>query len=610
MCGIAGIVDFAALPDTGALNAMLKAMVHRGPDDEGVLVEGPVAMGMRRLSIIDLAGGHQPIFNEDGTVAVVFNGEIYNYIELRNELVAKGHAFATHTDTEVLVHLYEEHGPGFVKRLNGMFGIALWDKARNRFLLARDHVGIKPLYWRWIGETLWFASELKCFKAAGCRPWEVDRDAISMYLHLGYIPRGHAPIRQVNKLLPGQMILMEAGRAPRCEKYWRLSDHVGNEPADDATCRELAELLDDAIQLQLRSDVPLGTFLSGGLDSSAITAMAARKLPHIASFGIGFHGHHFDETPFARMVAGHVGSDHHEQFVDPGMLPDLIEKLAWFLDEPNADPAMLPSYMVCKYSRERVKVALSGAGGDELFAGYPRHLDPVPGSSKAGMIRAWLPAALRRSLFRPFAALHPGIGRLAFSNNAIGMGYWTDLADAAALRGVAPWAESFSTLDWIESIFAEVRHTDPVNQRCYYDATTYLPDQILSMTDRASMAVSLEVRVPLLDIRLVEKMAGISGKAKIADGAKTQLKTIANPYLPPDILTRRKIGFALPVVKWMGSGPVGELLRQLPSGRLAADGWIEASVLKAMAGNQSAVEKNAFFLWNLIMLELWYRQYG
>ncbi|HMP90921.1 MAG TPA: asparagine synthase (glutamine-hydrolyzing) [Kiritimatiellia bacterium] len=609
MCGIAGIVSYNSSPDSALLDCMLKAMVHRGPDDEGCLVEGPVAMGMRRLSIIDLAGGHQPISNEDRAVSVVFNGEIYNYLELRCELEERGHVFETHTDTETLVHAYEEYGLEFVRKLNGMFAIALWDRNHKRFLLIRDHVGIKPLYWRWLDDTLWFASELKCFKSAGIRPWEVNRDALARFIHLGFIPRELSPIQQIQKLLPGQILVLEQSKAPTLRYYWKLSDYVGDEPPPPSGDEALDVLLRDAVRLQLRSDVPLGAFLSGGLDSSVLSALAAKELPRVSTFGIGFKDHHFDETPYARMVADHIGSRHHEQIIDPGMLTDLIDKLAWHLDEPNGDPAMLPSYLICKYSREHVKVALSGAGGDELFAGYPRHLEPEPNTSRADVVRSRIPLSLRSLFFRPMRRLFPSLGRLSYSNNMIGMGYWADLVDAKAMRNVASWAESFSALDWIESVFNEVPHADEINKRCYYDTTTYLPDQILAMTDRASMAVSLEVRVPMLDIRLIEKTAAISGVAKISDGGKTILKQMAKPLLPHDILTRRKLGFALPVVRWMTSGPIAAMLRGLPESSLARDGYINAEELKKIIINPELIQKHAFFLWNLIMLDLWYRQY-
>lgn len=610
MCGIAGIVDFDTTPDASELDRMLKAIVHRGPDDEGTYIDGPFAIGMRRLSIIDLAGGHQPISNEDDRVWVVLNGEIYNYIELRADLEAKGHRFKTHTDTEVLVHLYEEEGPDFISKLNGMFAFALWDLRDQSVLVARDQMGIKPLYWHHRGNRLVFASELKCLYRLGLEEWAPDLDALSAYLHLGYIPREKSPIRGVFKLLPGERMLFRAGSAPQRHRYWKLSafmDHPGD-AVGESFIDETRDLLDDAVRLQLRSDVPLGSFLSGGLDSSAITMSAARELENLDTFGIGFKGHHFDETPYARKVAALAGTRHHEEILEPNHLPELIQTLAWHLDEPNGDPAMLPSYWICQYSREKVKVALSGAGGDELFGGYPRHVDPVPCTSPAGRIRQ-LPQGLRRMLLAPLQGLSPGLSRLKVSNNVIGMSYWTDLADAAILQSIAPWSSAFSTVDWLDSIFNEVPHADAVNQRCYYDATTYMPDQILAMTDRASMAVSLEVRVPLLDTRLVERMALVSGAAKICRGGKTVLKDMMRPRLPPEILDRRKLGFALPVVRWVSSGPIRELLATIPSGRLCGAGLVDAEAFAALINDPPRLERHAFLAWNILMLELWMSLY-
>jgi len=378
---------------------------------------------------------------------------------------------------------------------------------------------------------------------------------------------------------------------------------------DAAFHEEAGALLDDAIRLQLRSDVPVGCFLSGGLDSSAITVHAARHLPQIDTFGVGFRGHYFDETPYARAVAQQAGTRHHEQVLEPGDLPDLLEKLAWHLDEPNSDPAMLPSYLICRYAREVVKVALSGAGGDELFAGYPRHWDPLPSGSWPSRFRRFVPAPLRRALAAVAPLPAAGRERLRAGNNVIGMSYWTDHAADPLLADVAPWASSFSGIAWVERVFGEVAGADAVNQRCYYDATTYLPDQILAMTDRASMAVSLEVRVPLLDVRLVELMARVRGADKIAAGGKTILKNLVRRDLPPDVVDRRKVGFGLPVVRWIKDPQIAALLRALTDGCLAREGYVDGAALGRVLERQELVEGRWPFFWNLVMLELWFAQY-
>ncbi len=615
MCGIAGIVNYAHPPCGDALGAMLDLIVHRGPDDEGRYTQGPFAIGMRRLSIIDVKGGRQPIGNEDGTVFVVLNGELYNYLELRADLQSRGHVFRTNTDTEVAVHLYEEYGDDFPQRLNGMFALAIWDTRRQRVLLARDHLGIKPLYWHLAKGQLTFASELKCLLAAGV-PAELDRSAIASYLHLGYIPRADAPFKDVHKLQPGCRFVFGA-REPAIEvRYWSLADAFAQQrrATADEVGEEVRALLTDAIRLQLRSDVALGAFLSGGIDSSSVTAIAAEQLSGLNTFGVGFEGHYFDETAFARSVAAHCGTRHHEQRIDPAQLIEHLDLLAWHIDEPNSDPALLPSYLICRYARQHVKVALSGNGGDEVFGGYPRHWDVPATATRADRLRTALPSPLRRALRTMMGVRGEGrLRRLLTDNDLIGLSYWVEHARPKVAREVTPWAAtSFSALDWIETIVAEVPDADWVNRRLYYDSTTYMPDQILNMNDRASMAVSLELRVPLLDVRLVEFMASVSGTAKIEGGApgKKILKNAMRGKLPDEIFTRRKLGFGMPIVRWIESGPIRTVLDQLPTGHAARAGLLEGAALRPWLDRPDELKNNWQYFWNLIMLELWLGQIG
>lgn len=614
MCGIAGIVDFRRPIEPGLLGAMLDLMVHRGPDDAGRYDRGPFSIGMRRLSIIDVGGGHQPIANEDETVWVALNGEIYNFVELRADLEARGHRFRTKTDTEVLVHLYEEHGDRFPEKLNGMFGVAVWDTRRSRVVLARDHLGIKPLYWGVEDGRLLFASELKCLLQVLAAPPAVDRGAIGAYLHLGYIPRAGTPFRGLQKLPPGHRLVFTPERGAETQAYWRLADAFAarRELPPDRVAEEAGALLEDAVRLQLRSDVPLGTFLSGGLDSSSVTALAARRLPRVDTFGIGFEGHFFDETPYARAVAAHCGTRHHEQRLDPAMLLQHIERLAWHLDEPNSDPALLPSYLICRYAREHVKVALSGNGGDEVFAGYFRHFDPPPNATAADRFRRFVPAALRRAGLAALARVRPELARrlgrrLLPDNNVVGMAYWVDQAAPAALAEIAPWAaESWFATEWVQRVMDEVPGADWTNSRLYYDATTYMVDQILAMVDRSSMAVSLEVRVPFLDRRLVEFMAGIRGSSKIAGGAgKAVLQRIMRGRLPEEIFTRRKLGFGLPVIRWIRDPALKPWVEALPSGCLHREGFIQGERLRPYLEDEKRLADHSAFIWNLLMLELW-----
>jgi asparagine synthase (glutamine-hydrolysing) len=618
MCGIAGLVDFEKPIAPGTLEAMLRLIVHRGPDDEGRYEKGPFAIGMRRLSIIDLAGGHQPLANEDETVWVVFNGEIYNYMELRAELETRGHVFRTNCDTEVIVHLYEDFGPCFPEYLNGMFGIALWDTRRQRVVLARDHLGIKPVFWHYRDGRLAFGSEMKCILASGCPPCTINKGALATYLHLGYIPRGQTAFSEITQLPPGHILTLEMGRPPALCAYWRLADafHANAEMDEQSAAARALALLDDAVRLQLRSDVPLGVFLSGGIDSSAVSALAARHVHRIDTFGVGFTGHYFDETPYAREVARYIGSEHHEIIVEPQTLLDHLDLLTWHIEGPNADPAMLPSYIVCRHARSAVKVALSGNGGDEVFGGYFRHFDPPPHNTPACWLRSVLPKASRRVLAavlqgggdgRPQRALR----RLLASNNAIGLAYWVDQAPSAVREAVTPWSnESFQATEWVETVIAEIQG-DWVNRRLYYDSTTYMPDQILAMVDRSSMAVSLEVRVPFLDRRLVEFMASLAGRQKVAKGAgKLVLRRALRDLLPQSIFERRKLGFGLPVVRWIQSPQLTERLQGMLTGRLASDGYVEARALRREIDSPDKAARHAAFLWNLLMLELWYGQFG
>ncbi len=597
---------------------MLGLIRHRGPDDEGRYIDGPCAMGMRRLSIIDLEGGKQPIANEDESIWVVFNGEIYNYVELCKDLEGRGHQFRTASDTEVLVHLYEEYGAEFPQHLNGMFGIALWDKPRQRMLLSRDPMGIKPLFWTYQERRLVFASELKCFLKAGLPSWNVDSAAMAAYLHLGYIPRERTAFQEVERLLPGHTMLLQEGGDVVVDPYWKLSDVYSGQTrrSPEDMVEEASTLLDDAVRIQLRSDVPVGVFLSGGVDSSALTAISARHLPRIDAFSVMFKDHHCEEIEYAREVAAHTDVHHHEIMVDPSMLRDELPTLTWFLDEPNWDPAMLPSYMISKYARETVKVALSGTGGDEIFGGYLRHFEPPPQDSAACWIRGHVPYGLRRlmtqllGLYSRDKAANVAV-RLLPGNNAIGMTYCVEQDKLGLLEHLSPWAaDEFVTSRWVQDVFSEVHGRDAVSERMYYDSTTYLPDQILAMTDRSSMAVSLEVRVPLLDIRLVELMAGVQGCDQVTQNeGKVLFKRMLRDKLPASVLNRGKLGFGAPVTRWMSSPQLQELLHELPSGHLADSGMIDGAALRSCLAKEGALEQHAALLWSLIMLEIWYSQY-
>lgn len=590
---------------------MLEIIRHRGPNDWGRYDDRHISMGMRRLSVIDLSSGHQPLSNEDHSVWIVFNGEIYNYLELRNELESSGHVFRTTSDTEVIVHLYEEYGSDCWKRLNGMFAVAIWDTRSQCLHLARDPVGIKPLYWMRCGQTLVFSSELKSLARYGPLG-DIDPDSMAAYFHLGYVPRDRTIYSSVNRLLPGHRLVASVDHpSPRITRFWSLSQCFSSGNQCDTNPEELTQLLDQAVRIQLRSDVPIGCFLSGGLDSSVISALAVRHLPNLDTFGVRFEDHHFDESPFAREVARHIGSRHHELVVTSHEVPDLLADLAWYMDEPNWDPAIIPSYLISKYAKSRVTVALSGTGGDEIFGGYRRHWELRPDASMADRLRQWVPRRCRESgihLLQRFRVLRQSskLARLAASNQEVYFGYGISLDQGNMMDRLFPFANGrFNLLQWVRTVFEEVE-TDPVNSMLYYDSSCYLPDQLLPVLDRTSMAVSLESRVPLLDLRLIEAMARVSGDRKIRPGeGKRLLKESARHLLPPSIINRPKLGFGAPVRRWIQHPTVRALMSDASQGPLAKDGWMDQTVFMSLLNQADRRDQNAALLWSVMMLHLW-----
>jgi len=613
MCGIAGIHrrrgDDA---DPALLRRMTDVMVHRGPDDEGYYEAPGIGLGMRRLSIIDITSGHQPITNETGTLWIVFNGEIYNYKELRDELVARGHRLATRSDTEVIVHLYEDLGPACLTRLNGMFAFAIWDAERRELFVARDRLGVKPLYYHADDDGLVFASELKALLRCASVPRTLDRQALADYLTFMYVPAPKTPFRSVAKLEPGHYLVANRDGV-RVARYWSLDDYVT--PRDvslDEAAARIRELLDDAIRLRLRSDVPVGAFLSGGVDSSTVVALAARQLDKaLATFSVGFTLDGIDELPWAKRVASDYGTAHHEIQVTPEDVIRLLPKLVWHMDEPSGDSALIPTYMVSELARERVAVILSGLGGDEVFAGYPRYRLPFERGSRAGRVWRQLPKAVREVFLPVGARMSP---RLHARLMAAGPRADHDrYLDAVSVFSHEEKLKLFARNGWAHpgEVAAHYRRypgRDPVNRLLYVDAHTYLPDDILALTDRMSMAVSLEAREPLLDHRLVEYCAGLPGALKL-EGAqwKIALKRAMEPLLPREIVTREKQGFGGPVSSWL-------LRRLLPYASAALrHGWlVEQRVLDARGVQDliANVGRDALAgqqLWTLFMLELWAR---
>jgi asparagine synthase (glutamine-hydrolysing) len=620
MCGIAGTLaaDPKAMPDSEAVERMCDAMVHRGPDDHGTLTDGPCALGHRRLSIIDLRpAGAQPMTNEDGSIAVVVNGEIYNFQELRRELEAKGHTFKSRSDSEVIVHLYEEEGVDFVDLLRGMFALALWDGPRRRLVLARDRFGKKPLFYHANSRGLVFASELGAL-AESCRfERRPDIDAIDAFLSLQYVPSPWTAFEGVHKLPAGCRLVCEAGDIGEPERYFQLRF---DQPATGSLA-ELTERLhahvEDAVRVRMVSDVPLGAFLSGGLDSSLVVAMMAMQSSQsVKTFSVGFTNKDFSELPYAKMVSDRYGTDHHEIVVEPDMA-SIIPEFVRHYGEPFADSSALPTWYLCEYTRTGVTVALSGDGADEAFAGYRRYSH----SRTARVLRGLpgpLPGALAKvlgSISIPAAQQVRDYGRRLMEPEHVrflGLAAHIPHEDRIALYGEA-MRERFAE-DLVASRFGELYAAssalDPVNRLLDLDIQTYLTDDILTKVDIASMAHSLEVRCPLVDQELMTFAASIPGALKLRGlTTKLILREVAKPLLPKKILTRRKQGFGLPVDRWMREdlAPLSRdvLLDQTARERGIFDpGSIEGLLLRHQRG-----EPRGDQIWALMMLELWYRAF-
>ncbi|HYM68492.1 MAG TPA: asparagine synthase (glutamine-hydrolyzing) [bacterium] len=625
MCGISGFTGSALGPDRAdaVIRAMCDAIRHRGPDDDGYYVGAGAVLGARRLSIIDVGGGHQPIGNEDGTVWVAFNGEIYNFLELRADAERRGHRFRTRSDTEVLVHLYEDRGPDLVSLLDGMFAFAIWDGTQRRLVLARDRMGKKPLHYTFAGDGLVFASELKALLRHPLVARTLSAPALARYLAFDYVPAPHTIFQGISKLPPGYVLVYEDGRA-RLTRYWDLPA-----PGDDGVdvpeaAERLAQLLDAATQRRLISDVPLGAFLSGGIDSSAVTALMARHASTpVKTFSIGFEEPSFDESRYAREVAACLGTDHHEEIMAPRVMLDLAARLGELLDEPLADASILPTYLLSRFTRRHVTVALSGDGGDELFAGYPTYQahqiarrlawTPRPVVAGARALAARLPVSYGDlSLDFRIRRFLGGVGRPLELRHAAWLG--TFAADELpTLLAPDVWQQVRS-----DDLFSEVRgHVRAAEGRdwlgtlLYLDAKLYLQDGVLVKVDRASMACSLEVRSPFLDTAVVEFASRLPARQKLRGlTTKFLLKRSLRGVLPDRILDRRKKGFGMPVGMWI-RGPWRELFRDvLAPDRLARQGLLNPqAVTRLLSEHLEGTHDHRKKLWNLLVLQLWYRSY-
>jgi asparagine synthase (glutamine-hydrolysing) len=623
MCGICGIFEFHRQqpPEEHVLRRMTDTLRHRGPDDSGFHRSPGIGFGFRRLSIIDVAGGHQPISNEDESVWVMLNGEIYNYPELHRELVARGHRFRTRSDTESIVHLYEEYGEDCFRRLRGMFAVALWDSRQRKLVLARDRVGKKPLFFTADGDRLVFGSEMKAVLSAGGIPRRMDAHALSDYFSLGYIPAPKTIYSAVRKLRPGHY-LVASNAGIRETQYWDLSFAEVETRSEEEWCERLRHELREATRIRLMSEVPLGAFLSGGVDSSSVVAMMSHLLKQPAmTCSIGFAEKEYDEVGYAREIASRFGTNHHEETVRADALA-VLDKLVWHFDEPFADSSAVPTYYVSRAARQHVTVALGGDGGDEGFAGYRRYyFDAIENA-----MRRYLPLAFRRRIFGPLGRTYPPLAwaprplRAKATLQSLARspleGYFNSLSifrpDEKSRLFTQDFRNSLAGYDSID-VFREHYDrcsTDDLLSRIQYvDIKTYLPDDILTKVDRASMAVSLEVRAPLLDHQFMEQVARIPSSLKLrGPTGKYIFKKAMEPLLPAGVLYRRKQGFAVPLDRWF-RGELRDLAYETIF--LSNDEILDVRFLKKVWDqHQKGVYDRSAHLWSVLMYRRWRQHFN
>jgi len=623
MCGIAGSISRETGRDDerrSRLDAMCRVITHRGPDEQGIAIEGRAALGMRRLSIIDIATGQQPIYNADRTKLIVFNGEIYNYRAIKKELETCGHKFRTNSDTEAILLAYEQYGPDCLSLFRGMFAFAIWDTADQSLFVARDRVGKKPLFYATTtGGEFVFGSELKVLLTHGGVDLEIDHGALDAYLTFGYVPEELCIFKNVHKLEPGHFLTFRNGEI-RTKRYWDF-DFSGETltQTEEQIAGTLLDKLRDAVKIRLLSEVSLGAFLSGGVDSSAVVGLMSQIMDRpVKTFSIGFNEDSFDELKYARVAADHFNTDHHEFILTPDFV-DVIDDLVWHFDEPFADPSALPTYMVSKLAREHVTVALSGDGGDELFAGYSRY---VTDRDRSGLER--LPAAVRKSLIRPLSQALP--------HSARGKNYLFNISLDAAGRYIdsishfnGPRKRSLysretknkmnGTFQKGERLYRQISQSvesnDAVEALLYLDSKTYLPGDILTKVDRMSMASSLETRSPLLDHKLIEYVTRIPSSLKLK-GRETKyiFKQAIRDLVPNEILHREKQGFGVPIREWINVQLKDRITSDLSDRRFLERGYFDAKYVRILLSEHSRGRRDhSHALWMLWMLELWHRRY-
>jgi asparagine synthase (glutamine-hydrolysing) len=621
MCGICGIYEHKTHKpvDQQVLADMLQVLHHRGPDDSGVFFDKEIALGMRRLSIIDLDGGKQPICNEDGSITTVFNGEIYNYQSLREELEGRGHRLATASDTEVIVHLYEDFGQECVQHLRGMFGFAVWDARKRRLMLARDRLGIKPLYYTQAGGRLIFGSEIKAILQHPSVQVVLNQEGLNNFLSLKYVPAPQTMFEGIHALPPGYLLTCDENGV-KVRRYWDLSfaKHRNGHVREEAYAEQLEALLRESVKLHLTSDVPFGAFLSGGVDSSTIVALMSEFLSEpVKTYSVGFEGHgeKLSELPYARLVAKKFHTDHHEVSIRASHLEDLAQKVVWHLDQPLAEHATSANYMVAELASRDVKMVLTGEGGDELFAGYARYsserLSPffqrIPKTAKSLALAAGahLPGLRRQKL-----ALYA----LSQSEEAARFVNWfplfnSEMKQVLLSEDLRDSLRGYDTDSVFEQHLACTDASEPLNRMLYVDTKLWLADLLLARGDKMSMAVSLEARVPLLDHKLVEFAASLPQNMKVNGLArKYLLKKVSQRWLPSEIIHRKKQGFPMPVSLWLRNEARPFMRDVLSTSALRRRGLFNPTfVEKLIQQHENGFADHSSLLWGLMSVELWQR---
>lgn len=623
MCGIAGVVNFnnSSAISHGLLENMVNTLYHRGPDEAGMAIHGPAALGMRRLSIIDLSGGSQPIYNEDKSIWTVFNGEIYNFPELKKELISKGHVFKTNTDTEVIVHGYEEYGLDFPKHLNGMFAIALHDIKKNKFVLVRDHVGIKPVFYSFTNKRIVFGSEIKSLLESKLVEKELNMDALGEFLSWEYIPGESTLFKSINKLEAGKFIEIDLSK-PQChpKEYWDIPFYSGTESnlSENEWIEKIDWQISKSTKMQMISDVPLGAFLSGGVDSSLIAA----SMGNAQTFSIGFDDPTYNELDWARKVADHLGVDHRDEIIKPDVL-DMFDHLMQFMDDPIGDFSIFPTYLVSKLARKHVTVSLSGDGGDELFGGYETYL----ANHKANQFQK-IPSFIRKGIIEPtINSLNPTVKKKGLINKSKrfveGLQYEDGLSHARwrlflgdAVKNSLFTSDSLNSIkvsssDHILKLFAKAGDRGSLNRSLYVDMKSYLVDNILTKVDRMSMAVSLEARVPFLDPDVVDLAFQIPESLKTnSNMTKIILKKVAAKHVPKECVYRPKEGFSIPIKNWLNN-EFKPLMDDLISDKnIKSDGIFDPQMVSRLKNeHRSGKENHSHILWGLIVFHDWKKRW-